>query len=438
MDRRLLQTISTEFKQLIPQDETTTLLLVSLHLKIKNQLIEEPFSQKDFDDTIDEIAEILQIEKEIQKETIAKKIRKYFFIPVKGKNPYELTVFTKDFCEMILDQVNPIIGKLELYYTFKKTLPIEETDLENIELFEYWFNHNFIPARKTIKHHIEELYRFVDEKIINLRELLKPDVIEPKKLIDDYINVFQELGEQTNDLTSTIAHKQDVIEKIKNAEDSFIEDINAFDRYVQCRSEIERFFDSIDNRIISINERIYIASSRLNALYDTLKHKNKYKVLLEKYLLFLIENSSNEKGEIILPVQIPLKSIAYDKVKFTTIPLIDFTDITGDDVPDYREDEELKAQIRRENIRILERQECVSKWLDYIHEGLKDGNSIEFYEILTSIQKEEDDIEIPINVCSNIIQQAEDKVLAIEITNDVLLNYGEITLWNMKIKPLIS
>lgn len=434
----LLQIISHEFKQLIPQDEMTTLLLVSLHLKVKNQFIEEPFSQKDFDDTIDEISELLQIEKDIQKETIAKKIRRYYFVPVKGKNPYELTVFTKDFCEMIIAQVNPIIGKLELYHTFKRTLPINASDLDNIELFEHWFTHNFIPARKTIKQHIEDLFRFVDEKIINLRLLLKPDAIDPRKLIDDYIKVFEELGEQTNEITSTLSHKQEVIETIKAAEDNFIEDITAYDKYVQTRSEIERFFENIDNRIISINERIYIASSRLNALYETLKHKNKYKVLIEKFLMYLLSESKNDKGEIEMAKNILPKYIAYNKSKFVAIPFLDFTDITVADVPDFEEDAALKDKIRKENLRTLERQECVSKWLDYVHENLEQGQTIEFFNILNSIQKEENDIEIPINVCSNIIQQAEDKVLSIEITDDVLLNNGEIILWNMKIKPLIS
>lgn len=438
MNKKLLQLISQEFKQLIPQDEITILLLVSLYLKVKNQFIEEPFSQKDFDDTIDEVIELLQIEKEIQKETIAKKIRRYYFVPVKGKNPYELTVFTKDFCEMIVAQVSPMIGKLELYHTFKRTLPISNDDLESIDSFEHWFNHNFIPARKTIKKHIEDLYRFVDEKIISLRQLLKPDVVEPRLLIDEYVKVFEELSVQTNEMTSTLTHKQKIIETIKVVEDRFIEDNLIYDRYLRIRSEIERFFENIDNRIISINERIYIASSRLNALYETLKHKNKYKVLLEKFLLFLLSNSKNDKGEIKIPETVSSKYIAYNRTKFISIPLIDFTDITVAKVPYFVEDDVLREKIRKENIRILERQECVSKWLDFIHNSLRMGKIVEFGNIFVNIQSEEDDVEIPINVCSNIIQQAEDKIFAIEISDDVILNYGDITLWNMKIKPLIS
>lgn len=438
MNNELLKIISFEYKQLIPQDELTTLLLVSLHIKVKNQYIEEPFSQKDFDDTIEEVTELLQLDKDIQKETIAKKIRKYFFVPVKGKNPYELTVFTKDFCEMIIGQVNPIIGKLELYHTFQRTLPITDDDTIDIEKFEFWYEHNFIPARKTIKLHIEELYRFVDEKIINLRQLLKPNIIEPRKLLDDYIAVFEGLGEQTTEIMSTLSHKQEIIDKIKNVEDLFLSENDIYDRYLQKRTEIERFFENIDNRIISINERIYIASSRLNALYETLRHKNLYKVQIEKFLMYLLSNSKYEKGEIILPYNIQSKELPYFRQKFLSLSIIDFTNISQTEVPSFEEEVDVREQIIKENLRTLEQQECVSKWLDYIHCNLKQGTTVDFYEILTSIRKEEEDIEVPINVCSNLIQQSADNVISIEITNEVILNYEDITLWNMKIKPLNS
>lgn len=434
MKKEILQTISQEFKQLIPQDELTILLLVSLHLKIQQGYIEEPFSQKDFDDTIDEVAELLQREKDIQKEGIAKKIRKYFFVAVKGKNPYELTVFTKDFCELIIAQVKPIIGKLELYHTFKRTLPINKDDLINYDTLKYWFEHNFLSARKTIQSHIEDLYRFVDEKLIELRQLLKPETQDPRRLIDDFLKVFEELGEQTNEIINTLTHKQEIFDKIKSVEHLFENDKDSYEGYIQLRQQVEHFFESIDSRIIAINERIHFASSRLKNLYETLKHKNQYKVLLEKFLMYLIKNSQNIKGELVLPLNVEKKAIPAFKSKLVSIPVLNFSDINKHEVPNYEEDINFRKEIEAENFKILEQQENVSKWLDIIHNKVDSDEIVNFDELFSEIRKEEHDIEVPIDVCSNIIQQKEDKAISVIISTDEPVYNEDIALWKMKIK----
>ena len=434
MKKEILQTISQEFKQLIPQDELTILLLVSLHLKIQHGFIEEPFSQKDFDDTIDEVAELLQREKDIQKEGIAKKIRKYFFVAVKGTNPYELTVFTKDFCELIIAQVRPIVGKLELYHTFKRTLPMNDGDIINLDTLNHWFEHNFKPARKTIQSHIEDLYRFVDEKLIELRQLLKPEIQDPRQLIDDFLKVFEELGEQTNEIINTLTHKQEIFDKIKSVESLFEEDKYSYEGYIQLRLQVEHFFESIDNRIIAINERIHFASSRLKNLYETLKHKNQYKVFLEKFLMYLIRNSQNIKGEFVLPSNIEKKFIPAFKSRLVSIPVLNFTNISQHEIPNYEEDTNYRKEIEAENYKILEQQENVSKWLDIIHNKVETGEVVNFDELFSNIRKEEQNIEVPVDVCSNIIQQTEDKAISIIISKNEPVFNEDIALWKMKIK----
>jgi len=151
--------------------------------------------------------------------------------------------------------------------------------------------------------------------------------------------------------------------------------------------------------------------------------------------MYLLKNSKNEKGDIKLPPNISLKDLPFVKQKFISLSTIDFTNITQTEVTFFEEEDDIRELIRKDNLRILEQQESVSRWLDYIHNNLKQGCSIDFFDILTSIQKKEDDIEVPISVCSNLIQQSEGKVLSIEISNEEILNYEDITLWKMKINP---
>ncbi len=131
MQKEQLQKFAKHFDILLPHNIEVFLLLVALNQKIENQEIEDPFTQKDFEDTVDEVAEVLQREQSIQKETISKKLSQYFYTTLKkgGIYRYQLSVFAKDFIRLIQSEIQPEFGSLELIHTFKRTIPLYDEDL---------------------------------------------------------------------------------------------------------------------------------------------------------------------------------------------------------------------------------------------------------------------------------------------------------------------
>src|ERR1051325_10906561 len=95
MQKQLLQDISENFELLLPQSRETLLLLVNLQDKIDKGEIEEMFTQRDFEDSLDEVATFMHRGHGIQKEVISKKLSQYYYTTLKkgSEYRYQLTVF---------------------------------------------------------------------------------------------------------------------------------------------------------------------------------------------------------------------------------------------------------------------------------------------------------------------------------------------------------
>src|SRR5436190_21191533 len=130
MQKEILISLSKNFTDLLPQNEEALLLLIWLNQKVEDGYINEYFEQKDVDDTIDDISEFLQKTSGIQRETLLKKLSSHFCHTQIIGNKYlmHLTVFAKEMCRLLVDQVQPELKKFELYHVLNRTLPLQDTD----------------------------------------------------------------------------------------------------------------------------------------------------------------------------------------------------------------------------------------------------------------------------------------------------------------------
>jgi len=436
MDKDLLISLSKSYTELIPQNEESLLLIVWLYYKIEKGYISENFEERDLDDTIEDVAEFLQ-KGQIQKEVLSRKLSSHYYITESRGNKYyvHLTVYAKELCRLIINQVQPEIKKLELFHVFKRTLPINDEDISEIENLKYWHKNNFLPAQKEIVGHTELLQLAIEEKILELRNLLKPDVDNPKELINSFIEIFKGLEEQTIGLINTLDYKNETVNKIKSAREEFTCNEEIFTEYDRIQRDIEAFFENIDYRIYSINERIQLASKRLRNLLDSLKHKQMFKVKIEKLLQYLLKNSNHEKGEIRLPEKFPRKYLPYFYQKFLAIPKLDFKFYTNakPDEPDY--DNEHEEAERKKGIALLKVQESTAQWLDKINDEIADGSKIQFEEWLDKIMETEGSLEVAINVCFGLIEQhntSKGGMIAIS-KEEVTRKHLDLVLWKMQI-----
>ena len=442
MEKEVLISLSKNFSDIVPQNEESMLLLVWLYQKIEEGYINEDFEQKDLDDTIEEVVEFLKKGTGVQKETLLKKLSSHFcHTQIIGNKYYmHLTVFAKELCRLLIDQVQPELKKFELYHVLNRTLPLQEDDLLNIEKFSHWFEHNFLPAQKTILRNTEMLQTAIEEKISDLRNLLKPEVQNPKELINSFTEIFKQLETRTIDLINTLDYKNETLNKIKSLKDKFSQDEETFIRFDKMQREVDGFFQNIDRRISSINDKIQLASKRLKNLFDTLKHKQLFKIQIEKFLTLLLNTSRYEKGEIKMHDELERKLIPFIPTKFVAIPKIDFKNINTAQPQKQNFDKSHQEEERRKGLALLKIQESTSQWLDTINSEMKSGKEIDFENWFDKIIEQENNLEVPINVCFGLIEQhnkIENQVVTIE-QEGISKQENELSLWKMKIKTINS
>ena len=441
MENDLLISLNKSYADLLPQKESL-LLIIWLFQKIEKGYISEDFEQKDLDDTIDDVIELLNIVTDKNKEALSKKLSNHFYITERIGNKYQihLTVFAKQFCELLIKEVQPEIKKLELYHVFKRTLPLQDGDLLNLETFNYWFKNHFQPARNEIYSHTEKLNNEVADRINELSTLLKTETENPKEQINSYTEIFAMLEKQTTGLINTIDYKNDTLNQIKSARDHFSKDEETFDKFSGMQNEVEYFFQSIDRRIISISDKIQLASKRLRNLLDTLKHKQLFKIKIEKLLLLMLKYSLNEKGEIKLHERFPKKYLPFIPMKFVAIPKIDFQFYAKAEPRRQEYDRQHEQAERNKGLALLEIQEATAKWLDEINFEMESGKEIEFEQWFDKIVEQENNLEVPIQVCFGLIEEhnsSDDKTITIQ-KEAVSKNQNDLTLWQMKIQTTRS
>lgn len=442
MENDLLISLTKSYSDILPQNKESLLLIVWLYQKIEKCYIEEYFEQKDLDDTIDDVIELLKIETDKNKESLSKKLSSHFYVTERIGNKYQihLTVYAKELCKLLIQEVQPEIKKLELFHVFKRTLPLQDDDLLNIENFSYWFKNHFQPARNEIYSHTEKLNSEVADRINELSTLLKTEVQNPKEQINSYTEIFLILERQTTGLINTIDYKNETLNKIKASTEHFAKEEEIFDEFTRMQNEIESFFQSIDRRIFSINDKIQLASKRLRNLLDTLKHKQLFKIKIEKLLLLMLKYSHNKKGVIKLHEAFPKKYVPFIPLKFVAIPKIDFQFYAKAEPLKQDYDKQHEETERNKGLALLEIQEATARWLNEINSELELGKVIDFEQWFDKIMEQENNIEVPIQVCFGLIEEhnkSENKTITI-VKEEVLRNINDIILWKMRIQTSLS
>ncbi len=434
----LLKSVARSYNEILPQNQEALLLVVWLYQKIQDGKINHEFTKRDFEDTLDDVLELLQKTQSIQKETLSKKISNYYYRTISYKNEYRLhlTVFAENLCKLVLGQLQPEIKKLELIHTFRKTLKLTEEDMESIAKLEYWHRHNFNSAKNEILSHIEILQKTVEDKTNELRQLLKPDADNPKALVNDFIQVFETLKEQTTGLLNTINFKNETLLKIQSVKDRFAESEEMFEQYDNIQRDFENFFENIDRRIAAINEKIQLASKRLRNLIDTLKYKQKFKVNIEKLLSYMLKTAQHKQGQIELDEKIPARKILAMPTKFLAVPVIDFK-TNNQAEPNIPEQDAAHLEAERlKNLRMLKNQEQTAKWMDKMEQALETGEALNYTEWFNKIARTEHNLEIPIKVCFGIIESCNnstEKYIELEQTHENTIDKN-VTLWKMIIR----
>ncbi|MEK6614852.1 MAG: hypothetical protein AABZ32_01900 [Bacteroidota bacterium] len=212
---------------------------------------------------------------------------------------------------------------------------------------------------------------------------------------------------------------------------------DAWEQYDRIHNEVIYFFENIDNRVLSINDKIQQARTRLKSLYDNLRYKQQYKLRIEKFLLLLLKGSKVVEEKIVLPSSITKKEIPYHRDKFLFPPLIDFAEYHKIESPFYVEDEEFKKLTEEEKMKQLARQENTIKWMDIIRGEIEIGREVVFEQWMDKILDKEQNLEVPIDVCFGLIDEYKNRDdIQLEIEKKLIMPLNSnVAIWKLKIKP---
>lgn len=445
-EKELLQSLSQSYLEILPPNKETLLLIVWLYKKVENGYISEEFEEKEFEDTFEEVKAFLQIEKDKNIELISQKISNHFYQTERVGNKYRihLTMFAKELCKLLINEIQPELVKLELYHTFQRTLPLKEEDLTNIETLKYWHEMHFQPARNEIYRHIEQLYNDVSEKISELTMLLKIKSENPKEQIESYESIFEVLAQRVQGIISALYYKDETLKKVKSSKDEFSISQDVFEKYNYIQEDVESFFNSIDRRVSSISDKIQLVSKRLRNLLETLKHKQQFKINIEKFLLLLLQSSkrkttrkSNKSDfEIILHNKLKNKKLPFIPTRFISIPKLDFQVRYKIEPQTTEYDKQHEQTERNKGLALLEIQESTAKWLDEINLHLHSNEILEYDKWFDKIIEKENNLEVPINVCFGLIEEhneSDDKQIIIK-KERINKNKHNLSLWKMQIQ----
>ncbi len=239
-----LITVSRNYNELMPPGREALLLLILLYNRVEAGELEEEFLNRDLEEAIEDIADLLQLDKAIQKETLSKKLSGFFYQTISRNNTYyiRLTVYAKDLCKLVVDRISPeVIKDLQLAHVFRRTLQLSDDDFENIATFNHWHANHFTIGRKPIIASTEILLNSVEGSISELKSLLKPEVSDLRELIKNFEKIFNDLSLQASGLAATLKAKDEILSKIKSIKNKFSENETDFTQFLKIQGGCSLF-----------------------------------------------------------------------------------------------------------------------------------------------------------------------------------------------------
>jgi hypothetical protein len=443
MNKNFLQSLAKDYKELIPTEVETGLLITALKRQVESGMMEEAFTQNDFNDTLFIVQQALVREQGFQNEIISKKLSKNFYTTVKvnGEYRYKLTQYAKSFSLMLEEKVQLKLTKISLLKTLRNTIALREEDLQSIEDLEAWYDLRFTGRpQQTILAHIEHLQAQVDEEINSLKSILKDDADDPVVMIKNYLDIFVRMGEQAEELSDTLLYKEEILKQLNQAIVEFSGNEEVWNKYKAIANEVEFFFEGIDRFLQVIEDKIQESVKKLRSLLDNVRYKQLYKLRLEKFLNYLLVEGQTNKEESQLPSGLNAPVIIQDSMQFKYLPDINYNLGDPEAVPEIVIDEEYLKEQEEKAIKRLEVQEKMAQWTDKIWNSINEVEIADFQNIIKEIYQQEQNWEIPLEVASEIVKKTGFSTkVKIEIkTGEAEETENEMAVWKMNIKHLNS
>ena len=444
--------IFERYNELIPNKEIG-LIVFSIYSQIKEKKADRLLSYRNLTNIIDEKWKELGINHQKGKyqkyESILLILRKHYIDKDIKTDNYILTDYAEKFCRFIEEEIKSVLKPSEIEQLFNNLLLTLKDNIVSFTKIEVWYDKEFYPRKFDINSQVRAL-RIQAEKAQNeLNSIMNKD--------EDYFEMLKEIERQIDKI-----QKQNYeIVKSFSAKDSIKKlldetELSEIREFRTIRANIREFFREIDKKLSIISEIIDTTKPKIFKLYQDIE-KKQFDKKLEKFLLYVLKNSSNTKFSInqlknktIYDTNIELpQNIEFSKLNFPQIDKFIRTEYVEFTEPDTNETQEANFDPEANRLQIekrrnqLEKNKKIEFWYNQFYTTIKElklNEELEFSNFFYEILKTENqDIEIALKVANKVFTNfsRDDKFqLDIDRKFETSKDIKDIALWKMKITKL--
>lgn len=453
------QELHQQYEKLIPPKEEG-LVVLWLFRQIKNEEIDEYFTYQNIKQAIQEVAD-LEVKGQSQTERILKSLLNYHIErpPNNIQSRYKLTEFARKFVSLVENKLESPYRNFPLRDSFQRYADFDADKIKSIEHLESWFVQGFhTTTRQTVVDHLESLKDDVANSIHALNEILYTEDESALDMAIRFAEEFKSFGDKANEISYTLKLGDDLERKLKRVMSYFDNQAEEYPhpqtekqhaeytklrkqalRSVEIHREVSKFFSQVYEKLSQLRERILYASTKLNNLQEHFQYQSRFKINLNKFLQFTLEEGSYSLNELQMPSQFPRKKMYIESFKFIAIPYVD--NFLPSSNPLVLSSHSIKHEEReRQKISLeLKRQERIVRLVKKYKKILEKQGALDFTRHFYKILEDEGDIELAIQVGYELVQFAANSQLH-SITIDKFLKdelqKREVIIWQTTIRRL--
>lgn len=365
-------------------------------------------------------------------------LQEYFLLRNEETNLYNITQYGIEFCErisekLILEFKPSDIEKIlaDLIDSLKKYIEKED--------FEYWFKHQFIPQRGTIKNQVETLLRRVEDAVGEFRKSTKSDDA-----------TFLEIVRRVDESLETIKnHSQELKEAFFGAEEikALLLELsfqNISTEIASHKESVRQFIEEVNNDLSIISQRIDRIRPKLRQFISSINQRN-FDSNTKLFLEFLLKKShliqQGNKNKIQLPKELVSKVIWQPESKFIIVEEDRLQPKQPTPIILPKEDKEKrKKQLTKAEDGFFIRNR-VRYWLSELENQLLRDKNLNFSQAYYSILDKETNYgnTIAIKVASGLFRKyTKRKDYKVKVSNQMIINnqYPNQAVWKMNINKI--
>jgi hypothetical protein len=360
-------------------------------------------------------------------------LQEYFLLYNEQEKLYSLRDYGRSFCkhaeEALAGNFNPT--NIEIIC---KDLLNSLRGVTDKKTLLGWLDIKFDAFKPKMSSQVEFLDRKINlavSEIRNSAQLQSGEVLETLKKVDAHL---EQVREYNKELRYAFTSLKDITTALEDRI-SLADDNQILDKL----SQVQQFFPDIRYRLDLIDKRLDKLQPRFRQFFGAL-NKPLFNTKVESFLRLLLKSSSVKtdgvRKNIAFPLDIPPIRLNQLTTRFTIVERKEdlFPAISRKN-PTYEETEETRrTAFKKLNAKILQ-QDSIEAWIQRILNDCRVEKAVSYSEyFIKMVNQQEGDIDLAARVTHRLMKIAAfSKEISLTIDKNILVNYNNIKVWEMRI-----